>query len=433
MASFNLNSTTTSAQTLVGNEIGILGPNGSIQTLYASAINLGERSGLSIAGSVISAGGHAVAATGILDAVINVAPTGSIISTYIPDISVNTISVTFVESFVLNSAGAIMSNATAVRASGGADAEAEVVNSGLIQSTQDAVNLSVGARGTVSFWNGGTIVATDDAVRISTDPFGGAEIVNSGQIEGLRFGLSLGAGVSEILNTGSIVGQQGSIVADPSSGNAVVLTNQGTISGDMLATRQDDVVVNRGGLIQGDVQMSLGNDMFNTRGGEVIGEVDLNSGDDTYRGSDGADHVLGGSDDDHLTGYAGDDTLLGDAGFDTLIGNSGHDRLDGGGRNDRLIGGKGDDTMTGGGGSDTFVIRRVGNGDDEVTDFQNGLDRVDISALGVQNFNALKNTFNALSQTTDGVVVDLAAAGGSGSILLVGMTLADTEASDFIF
>ena len=96
-------------------------------------------------------------------------------------------------------------------------------------------------------------------------------------------------------------------------------------------------------------------------------------------------------------------------------------------------GGKGDDTMSGGGSSDTFVIRRVGNGDDEVTDFQNGTDVVDISALGVQNFNALNNTFNALSETTDGVLIDLAAAGGSGSILLQGMTLADMDASDFIF
>jgi hypothetical protein len=89
--------------------------------------------------------------------------------------------------------------------------------------------------------------------------------------------------------------------------------------------------------------------------------------------------------------------------------------------------------MTGGGGGDVFVIRRVGNGDDEVTDFQNGADVVDISALGVQNFNALNNVFGALSQDTDSVIIDLEAAGGSGSIRLMGMTLADMDASDFIF
>jgi hypothetical protein len=51
----------------------------------------------------------------------------------------------------------------------------------------------------------------------------------------------------------------------------------------------------------------------------------------------------------------------------------------------------------------------------------------------VQNFNQLNNVFGALTQDSDAVVVDLAAAGGSGSVRLVGVTLADMDASDFIF
>ena len=73
--------------------------------------------------------------------------------------------------------------------------------------------------------------------------------------------------------------------------------------------------------------------------------------------------------------------------------------------------------MTGGGGGDTFVIRRVGNGDDEVTDFQNGSDVVDLSVLGIQNFNELNNTLAALSQDQDSVIIDLEAAGGSAETL----------------
>ena len=43
MASFNINSTVTTQQTLTGNEIGIVGPDGSIQVLYMSGVVAGDQ------------------------------------------------------------------------------------------------------------------------------------------------------------------------------------------------------------------------------------------------------------------------------------------------------------------------------------------------------------------------------------------------------
>ena len=104
-----------------------------------------------------------------------------------------------------------------------------------------------------------------------------------------------------------------------------------------------------------------------------------------------------------------------------------------GGRSDMLVGGQGDDVMVGGGSTDTFVFNKRKNGDDTVTDFANGSDKLDISALGVKNFNQLANTFDALSQQETGVLIDLSAANGSGSVFLTGVVVADLDASDFIF
>lgn len=286
-----------------------------------------------------------------------------------------------------------------------------LVNDGLIQG-RDAINVTASDTGAVmQVYNTGSIIGRDDAVSLGSGN-NSSKVFNTGEIIGGDVAVEYtgtGTGVATLVNQGSIMGTN----AVQSFGYTTRITNTGEITGNLLLSSEADV--------------------YNGRNGLLDGQASMGGGDDLFRGGAEDNYVSGGADNDLLAGYAGDDTLLGDTGFDTLSGGAGNDSLDGGGRNDRLGGGKGDDTMTGGGGSDTFVIRRTGNGDDEVTDFQNGSDRVDISDLGVQNFNQLNNQFGALSQTTDGVLVDLEAAGGSGSILLGGMTLADMDASDFIF
>ncbi len=106
------------------------------------------------------------------------------------------------------------------------------------------------------------------------------------------------------------------------------------------------------------------------------------TGDDTLAGGDGDDRLYGGAGDDTLTGGDGDDELHGGAGDDTLAGDGGTDTLAGGDGDDRLDGGADDDTLTGGYGADTFVIRTTNNGDDTVTDFRPGWDRLEFAHGG---------------------------------------------------
>jgi Ca2+-binding RTX toxin-like protein len=94
-------------------------------------------------------------------------------------------------------------------------------------------------------------------------------------------------------------------------------------------------------------------------------------------------YLVGDGGDNTLTGGGLNDTLNGGGGNDTLIGNDGDDVLDGG---------AGIDKLTGGAGADTFVLSAAGdtglvvNARDVVTDFQQGLDKLDFSAIGKFNF-----------------------------------------------
>lgn len=130
------------------------------------------------------------------------------------------------------------------------------------------------------------------------------------------------------------------------------------------------------------------------------------NGSDTVFGGYGTDQVTGGNGDDWLYGYGVPpkgtspfaaaylaesdkaDTLDGGNGNDHLWGGGGYDVLRGGKGNDHLDGGMGKDTMTGGAGADVFSFGTLSaqakvphfDQDDVITDFQDGVDRLDISA-----------------------------------------------------
>lgn len=77
----------------------------------------------------------------------------------------------------------------------------------------------------------------------------------------------------------------------------------------------------------------------------------------------------------------GGGSITGTNGRDQIVGGNGNDRLSGGAGEDILVDGGGSDTLTGGAGADVFVFEADGL-PDWITDFERGVDRLDLSALG---------------------------------------------------
>ena len=139
-----------------------------------------------------------------------------------------------------------------------------------------------------------------------------------------------------------------------------------------------------------------GNDnLFGGGGNDVLRG---GSGRDVLEGGDQADRLFGGGGDDVLMGgLAGDlldggrghdildggengDKLFGRGGSDVLLGGVGYDTLNGGAGRDWLEGGTENDVLTGGRGRDTFVFS---GGSDRITDFQSGIDTIEIDAAAL--------------------------------------------------
>lgn len=123
-------------------------------------------------------------------------------------------------------------------------------------------------------------------------------------------------------------------------------------------------------------------------------------------GGNGDDIISGNSAGNTLNGLAGLDVINGGRGGDILLGKSGADRLSGDNGHDLIIGGIGDDHLTGGNGRDTFKFRNA-FGNDTISDFTVGQDRLDLGSLEIdQNISFV-----------DGSNFHLQFAGGQSSIM----------------
>ena len=220
-----------------------------------------------------------------------------------------------------------------------------------------------------------------------------------------------------------------------------------------------------------------GNDTIKTRGGEdtvfgnrgddrIIGSDDAeelygNRGEDIIQGLGGDDFIAGGHDDDYLYGGRGDDRVEGGFGDDTLKGNLGDDLLKGGNGTDRLFGGGNDDTLDGGwgqdylygeggsdrieggfgndslsggwfdrndGAQDVFVFT-PGGGSDRIMDFENGIDRIDLSAFEFSSFNFGVRPLIEAAGGGKNTRIDF---GGDGELYLFGVRESDLNIADFI-
>jgi Ca2+-binding RTX toxin-like protein len=216
---------------------------------------------------------------------------------------------------------------------------------------------------------------------------------------------TLAANVEKLILTGAAaIGGAGNDLANEITGNGAANAIAGGGGGDTI----------RGGLGNDNLDGGAGDDF-------LYGEA----GNDGFRAGTGADLFDGGADIDavnystatsavvyldgsgvNAAGAAGDvlvgienlvgsatgtDIFVGDANANRLTGNGGNDRLtgragadilEGGDGNDRLVGEEGADVMTGGAGIDTFVFNLAPNagGFDRITDFEAGIDKLEIDA-----------------------------------------------------
>lgn len=157
-------------------------------------------------------------------------------------------------------------------------------------------------------------------------------------------------------------------------------------------------------------------------------KVQSGSGNDKVNGGAGNDKIFGGGGADILAGSVGKDKLFGQGGSDVLIGEGGNDRLVGGGGDDILIGGDGNDVMTGGSGADQFVFDTWFR-DDVITDFEDGVDQLDMRELFDVNVIALGDYFTELGTADDDQVLF---SYGLNQIVIRGVDLADIDTSDFV-
>ena len=184
------------------------------------------------------------------------------------------------------------------------------------------------------------------------------------------------------------------------------------------------------------IEGTMNNDTFN--GSDGFQDIRLHGGNDTVDGGAGIDRVdysrtradfggtngvvvdlatgmatdaYGGTDTlinieriratdfaDQLSGSGADERFEGRDGGDMLSGLGGNDLLEGQDGDDTLNGGAGNDTLEGGAGADTFVI---GTGNEQVliTDFELGVDTLDLTAF------ARADALAALANATDGSAI----------------------------
>jgi len=371
-----------------------------------------------------------------------------------------------------------------------AGARSDVVNEGSIVGETAAIRAS----SVLDLRNAGRLVG-DFAVDVggTGDPTP-TNIVNTGEIAGLAAAIRIGIagstfilndgvisaanrfskaidlfhGAHEIINNGSILAGPQSIAIEVDSPVEAIatITNAGFISGDIKLSDGNDAYRGRDGRVDGTIDGAGGedrliggdegnvfrggaqNDVLRGRGGDddLDGEggadvVDGGVGDDLIRGGFSADRLLGKSGDDEIYGdqdpdrmFGGrdDDLLYGGSFSDVLFGGRGDDTLGGGNGFDVLHGGRGDDQLSGGAASDTFVLKRLSD-EDVITDFQNGMDVIDLAAFGLRPAQFAAVVAPALNDAGGGATfLDLTQLGGNGSVLIQGLAFGQADASDFV-
>ncbi|MBX3431556.1 MAG: hypothetical protein KF779_18370 [Hyphomonadaceae bacterium] len=143
--------------------------------------------------------------------------------------------------------------------------------------------------------------------------------------------------------------------------------------------------------------------------------------------------LRGNNHDNVLTGGNGNDIIDGRGGNDRIDGGLGNDTMNGGDGNDILISNAGNDIMTGGSGADTFVIGPRTNGTITITDFENGVDHIDLTAFGFNSSGSSSDWFGFLIADGADTVLDFYGVHGENfQIVLQNFDYTNIDITDYI-
>jgi len=253
-----------------------------------------------------------------------------------------------------------------------------------------------------------------------------------------------------IADSGSVIGTSGIYSEGFETGSRLEITIDGLLEAtgaDAYAIQTADskeIVVNHGTII-GKIHLGSGEDTFDNRGGEVTDGIEGGAGDDMLI-VDSADTLLienGGSE-----GYdtvkstvsytlsenveqlilMGKKNLNGTGNDDQsdLVGNKGKNVLSALDGNDILDGKRGADKLDGGDGADIFVFKN-GYGKDTIMDFEDGVDRIDVSEW--QGFDDFADIQSQMSSSNGDVLIKV----GKDVLRIADTSEAEIDQSDFIF
>ena len=245
------------------------------------------------------------------------------------------------------------------------------------------------------------------------------------------------AGNDRIVGAGggdTLYGDSGSDYLNGQAGNDTVMGGAGNDT--LLGDADNDALL--GGLDNDKLYGGIGHDYLNGQSGNdsvfggtgndrLIGNggndyLNAQLGNDTVIGGAGRDVLLGSSGADLLYGNADKDFLYGQAGNDVAIGGTGNDVLHGGNGNDLLVGQLGLDTLVGGAGRDWFKLARL-QGRDWIHDFENGLDRIQLSG-GL--------TFSGIRLRQSGSHVSIFDTAGYQVAIVANTSLSELSSADFV-
>ncbi|MDB5551378.1 MAG: hemolysin-type calcium-binding repeat family protein [Rhizobium sp.] len=320
-----------------------------------------------------------------------------------------------------------------------------LVNNGHVESTINGI-YAAGAGKNIT--NNGDIVSGTGMLIT-----GEGKVTNNGEIDagtaGIRWDdgsgtLTLGKN-SDIESDSDTMGNGVGISRQNDAGVKSRTINDGEVTGanfSFSGLDGDETVINRGHMT-GDVWLGNGNDTFDNRTGTLTGDVTGGVGSDTYimgatqfviveQAADAGTDAIKSTvtltldaawhiEDLHLLGKKNINGF-GDSGDNHLFGNKGRN----------VLGGlEGTDQMTGGAGKDTFVFKTGGDGD-SIMDFQNGVDKIDLSGWDTYTSFADIVAKNGLA-FIDGNTHIIDFNGMGEELTIVGLKLGQLDKTDFIF